>query len=51
MKLQNYYSTSNIKLINNFSEAEKGLLKRRFSINCTINKFWEELKSKIRIEK
>ena len=51
MKSQKYYNTSDIELICNFSEVEKGLLILRFGIICTINKFWEDLKIKIKIGK
>ena len=51
MKSQKYYNTSDIELICNFLEVEKGLLILRFDIICTINKFWEDLKIKIKIGK
>ena len=51
MKLQKYYITSDIEFIGNFLEAEKGLFRLRFDIVCTLIKFWNELKIKIRAEK
>ena len=40
-----------MELVSNFLEVKKGLIRLKFNIICTVNKFWKNLKIKIRIGK